>query len=71
MAYKRKRETLRLRLHVRLEERTGAAHVGVEMVEEGVVDHAEDGDTLIDQAQRDARVREAVHEVGCPICGVA
>ena len=67
---RRKRESLRLRLHVRLEERTGAAHAGIEMVEEGIVDHAEDEDALVDQAQRDARVREAMHKVGCPVCGV-
>lgn len=41
------------------------------MVEEGVVYHAEDRDALVDQAQRDARVGEAVHEVSRPVCGAA
>jgi hypothetical protein len=65
----RERETLRLWLRRRLQERAGATHAGIEMVEEGVVDHAEDGNALVDQAQRDARVGEAVHEVGRPVCG--
>ena len=43
-------------------------HAGVQLVEEGIVDHSEDGDFLVDQPDRDANVREAVHEVGCAIC---
>ena len=47
---RREWETLRLGLRACLEERAGAAHAGVEMVEERVVDHAEDWDALVYQA---------------------
>lgn len=40
------------------------------MVEEGVVDHAEDGNALVDQTQRYARVGEAMYKVGRPVNGV-
>ena len=43
----------------------------VDMVEEGIVDHAKDGDALVDQAQRYAREGEAVHEVSRPVYSAA
>ena len=41
-----------------------------ELVEEGVVDHAEHGALLVDEADGDRDVREAVDEVGRAVCGV-
>ena len=48
-----------------------ATHTIVEMVEEGVIDHAEDGDALVDQAQRYACEGEAVYEVSRPVYSAA
>ena len=47
---RRERKALRLRLGASVQERTGAAHARVEVLEEGVVDDAEDRDALVDQA---------------------
>ena len=40
----------------------------IEVVEEGVVDHPEDGAFLRDEPERDAHVREAVDEVRRSVC---
>ena len=64
-------KSLRLPLRASAQEGTHAAHAGVKMVEEGVLDNAEDWDALINQAQRDPCVGKIVHEVqvGRPVCG--
>jgi hypothetical protein len=46
-----------------VEEGACATYAGVNVVQDGVVDHAYKGDALVEQALRDAGVGEAVHEV--------
>jgi hypothetical protein len=41
----------------------------IELVEERIVDHAQDGRFLMDKADGDTDKREAVDEVGRSVCG--
>lgn len=50
------------------EERAAALDGAVELVEEGIVEHAEEGTLARDEPDRDADGGEAVHKVRGPIC---
>lgn len=50
------------------EERAAALDGAVELVEEGVVEHAEDGALARDEPDRDADGGEAMHKVRGPVC---